>query len=179
MQPSPYLCPMSQPLLILVMGLPGTGKSYFARHLAEKIGAEYLNTDMIRDNLGLRGQYDAASKQKVYDRLYREAEQQLKEGITVIVDGTFHQRERRKELRAVAQANNALLQFIVITAKEELIKERTARKRAYSEADFEVYQKVKESFDPIDEDHLTIESKRDNLEEMLEEAGREVEKWKG
>lgn len=166
-------------LLILVMGLPGTGKSYFARHLAERIGAAYLNTDMIRDKLGLRGQYDAASKQKVYDRLYNEAAQKLTEGKIVIVDGTFHQRERREELKAIAKASNALLKLIVITATEDLIKERTSRKREYSEANFEVYRKVKENFDPIDEDHLTIESKRDNLAEMLEEAGEEVEKWKG
>lgn len=162
------------PFLILVMGLPGTGKSYFARHLAEKIGAAYFNTDIIRDKLGLRGQYDAASKQKVYDRLYREAGQKLTEGKTVIVDGTFHRKEGREDLKQIAHENKALLKIFVITAEEEIIRERTAKQRKYSEADFEVYKKVKEQFEPVEEDHHKIESKRNNLAEMLEVAEKEL-----
>lgn len=39
---------MTKPLLIVFLGFPGSGKTYFARHLAEKIGAVTLNTDALR-----------------------------------------------------------------------------------------------------------------------------------
>jgi len=35
-------------MIIIVFGLPGSGKSYFASKLAERINARYINSDVIR-----------------------------------------------------------------------------------------------------------------------------------
>jgi len=37
-----------KPLRILVMGLPGSGKTYFSQKLTEKMGCAYFNADKLR-----------------------------------------------------------------------------------------------------------------------------------
>lgn len=44
-------------MIILVAGLPGPGKSYFAEKLAGILSAVYLNTDRIRLALHAAGKY--------------------------------------------------------------------------------------------------------------------------
>lgn len=39
---------MSQPILVLFVGIPGSGKTTFARKLAKELGAVLLNSDAIR-----------------------------------------------------------------------------------------------------------------------------------
>ena len=52
-------------MLVLIVGLPGTGKTTFAVELAREIGGAHLNSDIIRTSLGQRGKYDIASKAAV------------------------------------------------------------------------------------------------------------------
>ena len=44
-------------MLIAVMGLPGSGKSYFAHKLAGKLKAIYIGSDQVREKLDLLGEY--------------------------------------------------------------------------------------------------------------------------
>jgi len=90
-------------MLIMVVGLPGTGKSTFARELAQVINGNHFNTDMIRDSLNLRGSYDKESKQRVYDELLLRTEETLKSGGIAIVDGTFYLHSLRKTFIDLAE----------------------------------------------------------------------------
>jgi len=158
------------PLLILVMGLPGSGKSYFSRHLAEKMSALYLSSDRIRAEMKLTGNYDEESKQKVYDRLEERAREALLNGKTVLVDATFHKKKRREQFAALARKTGARLKVICIEADEALIRERLQKPRKESEADLSVYRKLKKEFEAVEPDHLSLPSGRDNLAEMLSRA---------
>ena len=60
--------------------------------------------------------------------------------------------------------------FIEVRAEESLIRERLKRPRKDSEADFEVYKKIKKQWEPLDEDHLILQSTDDNIKEMLEKT---------
>ncbi|HQU60481.1 MAG TPA: AAA family ATPase, partial [Saprospiraceae bacterium] len=74
MQQPPALRPsFSFPLLVVVLGLPGTGKTTFARMLAQRLGALHFNTDIIREELGLKGQYGEVAKQRVYQSMEARA----------------------------------------------------------------------------------------------------------
>lgn len=55
--------------LIMITGLPGTGKTTFAQALADKLNIPSLNSDQVRHEMGKRGQYDEASKKEVYGKL--------------------------------------------------------------------------------------------------------------
>ena len=45
-------------ILLVVFGLPGTGKTTFARALAARLGLPHFNTDIIRAELGRKQQYE-------------------------------------------------------------------------------------------------------------------------
>ncbi len=157
-------------MLIMVVGLPGTGKSTFARELARTIDGNHFNTDMIRDSLNLRGSYDKESKQRVYDELLLRTKETLKSGGIAIVDGTFYLRSLRKTFIDLAEKIGKPIQWIVLEASESVIKERVSQKRTYSEADFEVYKTVKEQYEPIEEPHLTLKSDEQQLSDMVVET---------
>lgn len=157
-------------MLILIMGLPGAGKTTFARALAEKTGAVHLNSDIVRRNIGKRGAYTPADKQAVYEELFRRTEASLQQGRDVIVDSTFYKASIRKPYEQLAEKYDHPLKLIVVKADEAVLQERLAQPRPDSEADFSVYQKIKAEYEPPDESLLVLWSDRLSMAEMLQKA---------
>jgi hypothetical protein len=63
--------------LIIVCGLPGTGKTTFAETLSKRIHAIHLNTDRIRHAIGRQGQYSIALKATIYESLLLRSKEAL------------------------------------------------------------------------------------------------------
>jgi len=160
----------SQPPLIVVFGLPGTGKTTFARALAALVGGRHLNTDMIRSQMGLRGQYDEATKNLIYEELLRRCRSELGKGMPVVLDGTFYRQALRERLSDLAHETGVAVRWIEILASPETVKERVSGKRPYSEADFAVYEKIRDAFEPLRGDRLQLSSDQLTLEAMLAQA---------
>lgn len=75
--------------LIMLCGIPGSGKSTVARELIRQLGdVEVIATDAI----GGRG--------RRYGKLHRRLEELTGVRRYVVLDGTFYSRERRNEVRA-------------------------------------------------------------------------------
>lgn len=157
-------------MLIIISGLPGTGKTTFARALAQKMHVHHLNSDMIRDELGKRGQYDPDTKSLIYERMQERTERYLQAGETVIVDATFYKKNYRKPYFHLAENYGVPLKWIELEAGEQTIRKRVEQKRKYSEADFSVYQKIKAAYEPLSIKHLILSSDDRSVSEMLEEA---------
>ncbi len=157
-------------VLVIVMGLPGSGKSYFAKGLAKEIGAEYLGSDELRKEMGLMGKYQLDNKLSVYEEMLNRAKEINKSGKSLVLDGTFYLQQVRDPFIFLAESLSWKLSIIHIKADEGLISKRLSKPREDSEADMEVYQKIKSEFEPIREDHLLIQSKDGALEKSLEEA---------
>ena len=87
----------------MITGLPGTGKSTLAAALAAELGARHLNTDMIREEIGKKGQYDPETKAAIYRTMMHRAEQELRQGRDVVIDGTFYSEELRELFRKLAR----------------------------------------------------------------------------
>jgi len=162
-------------MVIIVFGLPGTGKSLLAEQLAGTFGANYINTDIIREKNELQGQYDEESKHLVYKLMMEEMSVFLEDKKDVIIDGTFHRKDYRHQFRDEAETFGQKIFFIHMKASDESVKKRMSIDREHSEADYEVYLKLKEAFDQDHESQLTFWSDRMKLEEMIEkvlEVGR-------
>ena len=163
---------MSYPsCLIMIIGLPGTGKSYFARILSKSIGAHHINSDQIRHQFGLRGRYDESSKRRVYSALVKEAENLLKKDEkAVIVDATLYKKDLRLPYKDLANRMGVNIFWVEMTADESIIKERISKERPFSEADYDVYQKIKGSYEPLEERHLVLASDKLSNPEMISRA---------
>jgi predicted kinase len=157
-------------MVIVVFGLPGTGKTHFSERLQKEIGARHLNTDKIRAQLHKKGEYSSQTKQFIYEELIKEARSDINKGLDVIIDGTFHKKHRREMIQRLSEDTRQTLIFIEIAAKETSVKSRLALKRKYSEANFEVYQKIKTEMDPCKLPHLTLWSDSGSIEMMISKA---------
>ncbi|MFW5756545.1 MAG: AAA family ATPase [Tangfeifania sp.] len=161
-------------MIVLVFGLPGTGKTYFAKHLAEKIDAAHLNTDIVREKLNFTGHYDEKTKQQVYNELFKQAQMEFKKGADVIVDGTFHLSRRREQLENLVKEENKKMFYIEIKTSEKTARKRLKKSRKHSEADFNVYEKIKNEFEPLEKDCLELWSDREDIEEMINKAQKYI-----
>lgn len=154
-------------MIVAVCGLPGSGKSYFAERLAEGIGAVYISSDMVRKEMYAERTYSDKEKLTVYREMVARATQAIAEKKDVVLDATFH----RKDIRdLVKNSFESPLRWIEVRADESIIRERLAKPRRHSEADYEVYLKIRSQWEPIDNDHLILASTQRNISEMLGRA---------
>jgi predicted kinase len=157
------------PIVVIVFGLPGSGKSFFASALAEVLIAEYVNSDKLRKSLISNITYAAEEKRVVYHKMLSVVEELVNLKKSVVVDGTFYKKALR-DMYLNSLNGKAEVVFIEVYAAEELIKKRLAISREYSDADYNVYKSIRDEWEPLTEPHLIIRSKDDNLSTMLHEG---------
>jgi predicted kinase len=154
----------------MVLGLPGVGKSFFAREFAKRIGAKHINSDLVRKELSKDPGYSDTEKGHIYDLMFNRAIVYLDRGETVVVDATFSRSIHR--LPYIDHINKAggLLKIIQITADERTVKDRLKFKRPDSDADFTVYLKIKSEYEDISRPNLELSSSELSLDEMISKA---------
>jgi predicted kinase len=166
-------------LIIMVMGLPGSGKSFFSRRLSDTLGASYIGSDELRTKMGLMGKYQTSSKQRVYQEMIKAAEAVIINNGEVILDSTFYLKKTRNMVEELCQKYGTKLIPIFVEAEEYVIGERLSKPRRDSEADFQVYRKIKESFEPLSGPYLSLLSTNDNIEEIIGKAIHYIENQHG
>lgn len=161
-------------MLILVRGLPGTGKSFFSEHFAPTIGAELISSDRVRSDLGLRGHYSQAAKDRVYAEMFRRADSVLSEERDCMLDATFSKQTRILSAQSLARKFAADFFVFEMTADQETIRSRVSKKRKFSEADLNVFGKMKQQYDAVPVDFLKLDSSNSDLEAMTLQAKRYI-----
>lgn len=91
-------------MLIILSGLPGTGKTTIARELARKLGAVHLRIDTIEQALRDKG---LTVVDEGYRVAYALAEDNLRLGLTVIADSVNPLQMTREAWRNVAKRAGA------------------------------------------------------------------------
>ena len=166
---------MSDPMIILILGLPGTGKTTFAGALSSKLQADHFNSDKVRIALGKQGQYDEASKDQIYRALLNHAIESIKRKRTVIIDAMLYKNTLREPYLKLAEDRGIPIIWIELKANERVVRDRVRRKRTFSEADFSVYQKIKKIFEPLTWNHLTLFSDQLSISEMVRKTMKYLE----
>lgn len=148
-------------MLLVVFGLPSVGKSTVAKLLARKVNGIVINTDVIRKKLFKKPTYEKWEKELVYKAIFLLADYLLKANQTVILDAVFPKEEYRKEAIEIAKSNRQKIYFIECRCKEKIIRERLKdrfRKRVVSDANYEIYLKLKKEWEPIKLKHFVIDT---------------------
>lgn len=146
-------------MIILVCGYPGVGKTTLANELGSFINARVLSTDKIRKEIIEIPNYSEEEKQLIYDIIILIAKYLHNAGINCILDATFNTLQSREDIKN--RLNLRKDQFIIIecVCPEELINSRLkSRTEGYSDADESIYRKIKEKYEPIQENHITVDT---------------------
>lgn len=128
--------------LVLVGGLPGSGKSTVAGALGEQMGWAVVSSDEVRRDLGLRKAdldestaYSATTVARVYEEVRRRAGGLLSEGVSVVLDATWSSEAERERARAVADDHVAELHELRCDAPPEVCRQRIAARRDPTESE--------------------------------------------
>ena len=128
--------------LVVVGGLPGTGKSTVADGLGDALGATVLRSDEVRKELagqaidapmpaGFRqGQYSAEHTTGAYGEVLRRARVGLERGESVILDASFTDDAWRSAARTLAADTQADLTELRCTVDADTAADRIRRRLA-------------------------------------------------
>jgi hypothetical protein len=161
-----YAVQFARPTLYVLCGLPGTGKSTYAKKLRDIFNISFFRSDEARKELPEynahhgpvpfgTGIYRPDMRGLVYSRLLSAIQQELKKGRSAILDATFSMRKWRKEAVRLAEDLDVNILFLECMCSQETVLERLGRRSesrgGLSDARSEHLPRFIDEFETIDE----------------------------
>jgi len=171
-------------ILLITCGLPGTWKTETSEEISMIKGYPILRTDLIRRKLlkneDIFDEEVASNMNKrtmVYDETFRQADEILEKGDSVILDATFITKSLRRRAAAIAARHNKTFVILQTHCPQEVAIARILRR---TKEDYEsnalteqAYLNNKKKFEEVDLDdlkqlspnlniiHLTVDTQHD------------------
>ena len=157
-----------QPLLIVTVGYPGSGKSYFAAQIAADLRAAHLRSDDLRDWLFNDPSYEPHETKHLFSVMNQLADKLLSTGVSVVYDANFSYRKHRDEAREKAARYDARFSLLYVDTPFEVAVERAASRPTHQIGREVVEQMRDEIEDFSDEDPIRIDGTRDYDQQRVE-----------
>lgn len=166
-------------MLVLLTGLPGSGKSHLAHALAPALCGDVLDRDAIRDAIFPTHDLDYSAEQNelASQVAYRVAEYILQHNRNrvLILDGRpFSKQAQVEEVVALVQRTGHRLCVIHCWAPDDVVGQRLERqmKRTGNVASgrtMEKYRRIAATFEPLRVQHLSLNTDRP-IDEILRDV---------
>ncbi|UTW03514.1 AAA family ATPase [Amphritea atlantica] len=149
------------PVLFLMHGVSGSGKSYLSQHLLEHSGAIRIRSDVERKRLhrelSLKGEklemYGNEMNAHTFNHLKALTKTLLRAGETVIVDATFIRERTRQSYIRIAKKLGVEIRIISCTCNQLLMEQRLERREAEgsdpSDADVKIMRQQQKTGQPL------------------------------
>ena len=155
-------------MLYIFGGLPGTGKTTLARHIAHQRRAVYLRVDTIEQ--AIRESVGRVSGPEGYVVAYRLAAENLRLGLDVVADSVNPLHLTRAAWRHVAEAVDvSFMEIEVICSNETEHRMRVeTRMTDITSLQLPTWQEVKSRvYEPWDGNHLVIDTAGQTIEQSI------------
>ena len=116
-----------RPRLVIVCGLPGSGKTTYAQRLQGEVPAIRFAPDEWMNALGL-DLYDEGSRERIESLQWRLTQDVLVLGLSVIIEWGTWGRSERDKLRLGAQALGAAVELHYLSAPVDVLLDRVQRR---------------------------------------------------
>jgi uncharacterized protein len=187
-----YTQEFPKPALVLVVGLTGTGKSTVAQELARRWSLSYISSDITRKTLARiapeerryesfgEGIYSSEFSRRTYDAMFRQAEQCLQDGGSVVMDGTFRSANERSRAIETPRREGIDTWIVECSLPEEEVRHRLERRAregtSASDARWELFHRLQQEWEPVaevpDKQYLRLDTSR-----PLPETMRQLLHW--
>jgi aminoglycoside phosphotransferase family enzyme/predicted kinase len=147
---------VSEPSLIVMCGLSGSGKSWLAREISQYGDFTVIRSDVIRKQLAKtknaksaygKGIYTKEFTEKTYVEMLKQARIFLRKWKSVILDATFSSKNNRQLAEKLANVFSAPFAIAYCTAPENIMLKRLRGRRGdISDADVAIYRQQKKHF---------------------------------
>ncbi len=156
-----------KPVMIMMYGFPGAGKSYFASQLAEHMQIAHIQGDRIRSELFTEPHFDKQENNIVTQLMNYMTEEFLSAGVSVIYDDSLMRISQRMAVREIARKKHAqpILLWFQIDADssfdrlEKRDKRRTEDKYARDYTESEYAKILGYMQNPNNEDFIVLSGK--------------------
>ncbi len=180
-----YAISGSKPLVLIVMGRVGTGKTTVARQLGSELDWPVFSSDRIRKTIAgipltqrtpneKRGElYSEQMTERTYRKLFEQALAALRSHSGVVLDATFSSRANREVLREQCKKANARWEIVELDVDLATVRKRLAARDKntgeISDARLEDFGKLNAAYEPPTElvDNLMKVSANDSVSETV------------
>ena len=163
----PTPAPRRAPFLVVVSGLPGSGKSHFSRELCRRYPLAHLNSDTLRRALFPHPSHGPDESARLFAAVHALLKRLLSRGVSAVLDATSLKEEHRRPLYEIAERAGAGLIIVRTEAPEAVALERLAARAEgagaedASDATEAVYSRMKSEVEPVGRPCITVDTSRD------------------
>lgn len=171
-----------RPALVVLVGLPGTGKSYFAAQLAALFPLAVVESDVMRKALFPRPNYTRKESARVFAAIHALLRELLDHRVPTLLDATNLVEANRRVLYRIAEEADASLVLVLLTAPESVVRKRLGARSSSgsagtsSDADWRVYERLRREDEPIQRQHFVVDSSGD-IQPALASIARVLEQY--
>jgi len=154
----------ARPTLVMLSGLPGSGKTYLAREICRRHPIVHLESDALRKALFTSPVYSPMESMRLYAAIRVLVDDLLGRGLPVLLDATNVKEAHRRPLYEIAEAHRARLMILHVEVPDRVARTRLEAKRRrgdpdnYSDADIGVYEAMHREEEPIGREHMRVDT---------------------
>lgn len=152
---------MSLPVLVVMMGLPASGKSTLARALSAETGWPVVDRDIIRAAMFPRGLHSVAEKNAASDATLSALSVHLQQAQSCMADGKPYSRNvERQQLQALANQCGARCLWVWVDCPVDEAIRRVEADRQHPGRDgrAELVREVVARWEPVSADVLRLDA---------------------